>query len=121
MPEPSATALPETTSTTVGGLEPDAIGVAQDTIIGMASSAPAATMAVTMAGLAAAAAYGGGPVILLCGIPMIIITREFEQYSNATIIAVTPWRFCTFGLALRFSNISTSSPSPRWAAWNNAV
>ena len=28
MPEPSATALPETTSTTAGGLEPDAIGVA---------------------------------------------------------------------------------------------
>jgi hypothetical protein len=41
-------------------LEPDAIGTTQDTIIGMASSAPAATMAVTMAGLAAAAAYGGG-------------------------------------------------------------
>ena len=31
-------------------LEPDAIGVAQDTIIGLASSAPAATMAATLMG-----------------------------------------------------------------------
>ena len=29
-------------------LEPDAIGVAQDTVIGMASSAPAGTMAATL-------------------------------------------------------------------------
>ena len=56
-------------------LEPDAIGVAQDTIIGLASSAPAATMAVTMAGMALAAAYGGGPVIILCGIPMLILAN----------------------------------------------
>ena len=32
------------------------MGVAQDTIIGLASSAPAATMAATLAGLAATAA-----------------------------------------------------------------
>jgi len=33
-------------------LEPDAIGVAQDTIIGMATSAPAAVVAYILAGLA---------------------------------------------------------------------
>jgi hypothetical protein len=32
-------------------LEPDAIGAAQDTIIGMASSAPAATVGLTFAAL----------------------------------------------------------------------
>jgi hypothetical protein len=37
-------------------LEPDAIGVAQDTVIGMASSAPAGTMAATLAALAVASA-----------------------------------------------------------------
>src|SRR5271166_6287357 len=58
-------------------LEPDAIGVAQDTIIGLASSAPAATMAVTLAGMAATAAYGGGPVIILCGIPMLILANPY--------------------------------------------
>ena len=42
-------------------LEPNAIGVAQDTLIGMASSAPAGTIAATLATLALATAYGSGP------------------------------------------------------------
>ena len=41
-------------------LEPDAIGVAQDTVIGMASSAPAATVGLSLAALAVATAYGSG-------------------------------------------------------------
>ena len=60
MPEPSATALPGTPGPPAR-LEPDAIGVAQDTVIGMASSAPAAVVAISLAALAAASAYGGGP------------------------------------------------------------
>ena len=44
-------------------LEPDAIGMAQDTVIGMASSAPAATAGLTLAFLAAASAYGAGAVL----------------------------------------------------------
>ena len=40
-------------------LEPDAIGVAQDTVIGMASSAPAATIGLSLAALATAT---GNPV-----------------------------------------------------------
>src|SRR5262245_10338309 len=54
-------------------LEPDAIGVAQDTVIGMASSAPAASVGLTLAALAAAAAYGSLAVIILTAIPMLII------------------------------------------------
>src|SRR5205814_452209 len=42
-----------------------AIGVAQDTVIGMASSAPAATIGLSLAALAAATAYGSGPILLL--------------------------------------------------------
>ena len=41
------------------GLEPDAIGVTEDTVIGMAASAPAASTGLTIAFLAAAVAYGG--------------------------------------------------------------
>ena len=44
-------------------LEPNAIGVTQDTVIGMASSAPAGTIAATLAALALATAYGSGPVL----------------------------------------------------------
>ena len=74
-------------------LEPDAIGVAQDTIIGLASSAPAATMAVTMAGMAAMAAYGGGPVIILCGIPMLILANTYRRLNlwNANCGASFEW------------------------------
>ena len=50
-------------------LEPGAIGVAQDMVIGMASSAPAATIGLVLAGLAAATAYGSGPVLLLTAVP----------------------------------------------------
>ena len=56
-------------------LEPDAIGVTQDTVIGLASSAPAATVGLTLAALAATAAYGGGPVIVLCAVPMLILAN----------------------------------------------
>jgi amino acid transporter len=93
MPEPSATALPETTSTTAGGLEPDAIGVAQDTIIGMASSAPAAVVAISLAALAAAAAYGGGPVLLISAIPMLIIANAYRRLNmwNANAGASFEW------------------------------
>jgi amino acid transporter len=74
-------------------LEPDAIGVAQDTIIGLASSAPAATMAVTLTLLAAAAAYGGGPVIVLCGVPMLILANTYRRLNlwNANCGASFEW------------------------------
>src|SRR5271163_801041 len=74
-------------------LEPDAIGVAQDTIIGLASSGPAATMAVTLAALAATAAYGGVPVIILCGIPMLIIANSYRRLNlwNANCGASFEW------------------------------
>src|SRR6202042_3965594 len=93
MPEPSATALPGTTSTTAGGLEPDAIGVAQDTIIGMASSAPAAVVAISLAALAAASAYGGGPVLLISAVPMLIIANAYRRLNmwNANSGASFEW------------------------------
>ncbi len=49
-----STALAGSTAPPVAKLEPNAIGAAQDTIIGMASSAPAATVGLSLAALAAA-------------------------------------------------------------------
>src|ERR1700678_1647644 len=74
-------------------LEPDAIGGAQDPIIGLPSSGPAATMAVTRAALAATAAYGGGPVIILCGIPMLILANTYRRLNlwNANCGASFEW------------------------------
>jgi hypothetical protein len=62
-------------------LEPDAIGVTQDTVIGMASSAPAASVGLTLAALAAGSAYGTGPVILITAIPMLIIANSYRRLN----------------------------------------
>jgi amino acid transporter len=62
-------------------LEPDAIGVAQDTVIGMASSAPAASIALTMPFLAAAVAYGSGPIMLISAVPMLIIANAYRRLN----------------------------------------
>ena len=95
MTDQTLTAIPRPTQVPAipARLEPDAIGVAQDTIIGLASSAPAATMAVTMAGMAATAAYGGGPVIILCGIPMLILANTYRRLNlwNANCGASFEW------------------------------
>jgi amino acid transporter len=63
------------------GLEPNAIGVVQDTVIGMASSAPAATVGLTLASLAMATAYGSGPILILTAIPMIIIANAYRRLN----------------------------------------
>src|ERR1700736_6552269 len=75
------TAIPEPTQVLPARLEPDAIGAAQDTIIGMANSAPTVAIGLSLAGLAAAAAYGSGPVIILCGIPMLIIANAYRRLN----------------------------------------
>lgn len=62
-------------------LEPDAIGVAQDTVNGMASAAPAGTMAARLAALAAAPAYGSGPVLLLTVLPMLVTAHSYRRLN----------------------------------------
>jgi hypothetical protein len=79
MSEPPTAALsgPGTAPVPPAQLEPDAIGVTQDTIIGMASSAPAAVVALTLASLAATSNYGGGPILLISAVPMLIIANAY--------------------------------------------
>src|ERR1700735_3583122 len=74
-------------------LEPNAIGATQDTIIGMASSAPAATVGLSLAALAAATAYGSGPILILTAIPMLIIANAYRRCNmwNANCGASFEW------------------------------
>src|SRR5580700_8171182 len=84
---------PATVRAPAARLEPDAIGVAQDTVIGMASSAPAASVGLTLAALVAATAYGSGPVILLTALPMLVIANAYRRLNmwNANCGASFEW------------------------------
>ena len=86
-------ATARTRAATAARLEPDAIGVAQDTVIGMASSAPAATIGLSLAALAAATAYGSGPILILTAIPMLIIANAYRRCNmwNANCGASFEW------------------------------
>jgi amino acid transporter len=81
------------TAPTAARLEPDAIGVAQDTVIGMATAAPTASVGLTLAAIAGAAAYASGPVIILTAIPMLIIANAYRRLNmwNANCGAAFEW------------------------------
>ncbi len=93
MTDQSAAAVAGTAPAPPARLEPDAIGVAQDTVIGMASSAPAASVGLTLAALAAATAYGSGPIIILTAIPMLVIANAYRRLNmwNANCGASFEW------------------------------
>jgi amino acid transporter len=93
MSEPSATAIPAAVPAPAARLEPNAIGVAQDTVIGMASAAPAAVMGLILASLALTASYGGGLTILITAIPMLIIAFAYHRLNmwNANCGASFEW------------------------------
>jgi amino acid transporter len=76
-----------------GKLEPDAIGILQDTVIGLANTGPAVSVGLSVAALAAVAAYASGPVIILCGIPMLIIAYAYRRLNlwNANCGASFEW------------------------------
>ena len=76
-----------------GRLEPDAIGTLQDTAIGIANTGPAVSVGLSLAALAAAAAYASAPVIVLCGVPMLIIANAYRRLNlwNANCGASFEW------------------------------
>lgn len=76
-----------------GKLEPNAIGVAQDTVIGMATAAPAASAGLTLAAMALATAYASGPALILIALPMIVIANCYRRLNlwNANCGAAFEW------------------------------
>jgi amino acid transporter len=84
MTDRPVTAVPEGAAGTTaipGRLEPNAIGVAQDTIIGLGNVGPAPSVGLTLAALAAASAYAGVPIILLCLVPMLVIANAYRRLN----------------------------------------
>jgi amino acid transporter len=69
------------------------IGLAGDWVIGAANAGPALSLSVTLAAIVAATAYGSGPVILLCAVPMLIVAAAYRRLNawNANCGAAFDW------------------------------
>jgi amino acid transporter len=69
------------------------IGLAGDWVIGAANAGPGLSLSVTLAAIVAATAYGSGPVILLCAVPMLIIAASYRRLNawNANCGAAFDW------------------------------
>jgi amino acid transporter len=93
MTDRTVTVSPIVSQSPEARLEPDAISAAQDTIIGMGNSAPTVALGLSLAALVAASAYGSGPVIILCGVPMLIIANAYRRLNlwNANCGASFEW------------------------------
>jgi amino acid transporter len=74
-------------------LEPDAVSVAQDTLIGLADTGPTVSVSFTLVVLIAATAYGGPGVLILTAIPMLIIANAYRRLNlwNANCGASFEW------------------------------
>ena len=77
----SPAAFPRTGSVPEARLEPNAIGVAQDTVIGMSTAAPAASAGLILAVLASTTAYASGPALILMALPMIVIANCYRRLN----------------------------------------
>jgi amino acid transporter len=93
MGEHTATAAPGAVPAAVARLEPDAINVAQDTFIGLATTGPCVSIGFTLAALAATAAYAGAIVLILTAIPMLVIANAYRRLNlwNANCGASFEW------------------------------
>jgi len=93
MTDRTLTAIQRTSPAIEARLQPNAIGAAQDTIIGMAYAAPTLTIGLTLAVLVAASSYAVGPIILITAIPMIIIANAYRRLNlwNANCGASFEW------------------------------
>jgi amino acid transporter len=138
MTDRTVTAIPAATQVLPARLEPDAIGAAQDTIIGMGNSAPTVAIGLVLAYLAATSAYGSGPVIVLCGIPMLIIANAYRRLNlwsancgasfewvgraiNPYLGFLTGWLMIAASLIAAVSGVVVLGPSVLAIAGVNAV
>jgi amino acid transporter len=74
-------------------LEPNAIGVAQDTLIGLADTGPTVSVSFTLVALIAATAYAAPLVLAITAIPMLIIANAYRRLNlwNANCGASFEW------------------------------
>jgi amino acid transporter len=93
MTDRTLTAVRGTSPAIQARLQPNAIGAAQDTVIGMAYAAPTLTLGLTLALIAATTSYAVAPIILLTALPMVIIANAYRRLNlwNANCGASFEW------------------------------
>src|SRR5271155_5844395 len=74
-------------------LEPDAISIAQDTLIGLADTGPTLSVSFSLVLLISATAYGAPLILLITAIPMLIIANAYRRLNlwNANCGASFEW------------------------------
>jgi amino acid transporter len=74
-------------------LEPNAISVAQDTLIGLADTGPTVSVSFTLVALIAATAYGAPAVLFVTALPMLVIANAYRRLNlwNANCGASFEW------------------------------
>ncbi len=74
-------------------LEPNAVSVAQDTLIGLADTGPTVSVSFALVLLIAATAFAGPAVLVLTAIPMLIIANAYRRLNlwNANCGASFEW------------------------------
>ena len=84
---------PVATTVAPARLEPDAISVAQDTLIGLADTGPTVSVSSRLVALIAATAYGAPLILLITAIPMLIIANAYRRLNlwNANCGASFEW------------------------------
>ncbi len=65
-----------------GGLRANAIGLKDAIIVGMASSGPTASIALTIAAIVGVMNYGGPIAVLICGLPMFGIALAYRRLNH---------------------------------------
>src|SRR5271155_4513849 len=74
-------------------LEPDAISIAQDTLIGLADTGPTLSVSFSLVLLISATAYGAPLILFITAIPMLIIANAYRRLNlwNANCGASFEW------------------------------
>src|SRR5215472_488647 len=93
MTDPNVSTRPGAIGAPAARLEPDAISVAQDTVIGLADTGPTVTISFVLVGLILTSAYAAPTVLAITAIPMLIIANAYRRLNlwNANCGASFEW------------------------------
>jgi amino acid transporter len=80
--DPTAPAAVPTEASPGRRLRANAIGLKDAVIVGMASSGPTASIALTLAAIVSAANYGGPVAVLICALPMFGIALAYRRLNR---------------------------------------